>query len=166
MAAKVFDWLPESVLFASLTVPEPPLKIAAPEALVWLPDKVTLSTVSVPRFLIAPPLTLVSALLRVKPETAALTFAILKMLNKGVPPAALRWMVSTFAPGPWKVRFLSTSSSPEVSVIGEVTWPEVRSKVIVLPGQALAMIPRSEPAPLSLLLVTMVGAQLTEMVKL
>src|SRR5207237_1942042 len=38
--------------------------------------------------------------------------------------------------------------------------------VIVLPGQALAMIPRREPAPLSLLLVTIVGAQLTEMVKL
>src|SRR5438034_9341655 len=75
-------------------------------------------------------------------------------------------IVNRLAPGPWKVRFLSISNSPVVSVIGLVTWPGVRSKVIVLPGQALAMIPRREPAPMSLLLVTMVGAQLTEMVKL
>src|SRR5207237_9732817 len=71
-------------------------------------------------------------------------------------------IVNSFAPGPWNVRFLSITSSPEVRVIGLVTWPGVISNVIVLPGQALAMIPRREPAPLSLLLVTMVGAQLTE----
>src|SRR5207247_4139594 len=75
-------------------------------------------------------------------------------------------IVNRLAPGPWKVRFLSISNSPVVSVIGLVTWPGVRSKVIVLPGQALAMIPRREPAPMSLLLVTRVGAQLTEIVKL
>src|SRR5207247_1694526 len=42
-------------------------------------------------------------------------------------------IVNRLAPGPWKVRFLSISNSPVVSVIGLVTWPGVTLKVSVWP---------------------------------
>src|SRR5437870_763249 len=124
-------------------------------------------------------LTVAVLLLRMPPPEdppATMPFAMVKSANVTIFGLAIVTLktrelllpetVNRLAPGPWKVRFLSISNSPVVSVIGLVTWPGVISKVIVLPGQALAMIPRNEPAPLSLLLVTMVGAQLTEMVKL
>src|SRR6185503_8252480 len=49
-------------------------------------------------------------------------------------------------------------------MIGLVTLPGVRSKVIVAPAHAVLIIERKEPAPLSLLLVTIVGPQLTVIV--
>src|ERR1700686_355871 len=70
-------------------------------------------------------------------------------------------IVKTFAPGPVIVRFLSISNSPVVSVMVPTT---LGAKVIVLPGQALLMMARKEPAPVSLLLVTSVAPQLTVIV--
>src|SRR5256885_12699176 len=112
----------------------------------------------------APPFVLLSALLRVKPEMLVVTVGskMLKILNKGVPGVALRRRVSRFAPGPWNVKLLSRRSWPEVSVIGPAIW--LVSKVMVLPGQALLMIVRSDPAPLSLPLVTSVPPQFTVIV--
>src|ERR1043166_3958940 len=62
------------------------------------------------------------------------------------------------------VRFLLIDSSAVVKVIGFVTLPGVRSKVIVAPTQACTIVSRSDPAPLSLLLTTTVAPQFTEMV--
>src|SRR3989442_2862527 len=155
------------VLLLRLTTPV--LKLSKPPpnpaVLVLIVLFVTL-TVAVPLLRIPPP----------EEPAATIPFEMVKSENVTTPGLAivtlktrellLPEIVNRLAPGPWKVRFLSITSSPEVIVIGLVTWPGVISKVIVLPGQALAMIPRREPAPMSLLLVTMVGAQLTEMVKL
>src|SRR5438034_2781069 len=182
--------LPLTVLFVTVTVPPVLLKMPPPTALAVLPLTVLFVTVSVPWLRMPPPnpavlllsvllviLTVAVLLLRMPPpEPGTVPFAMVKSEKVTTPGLAkftlktrellLPEIVNRLAPGPWKVRFLSISNSPVVSVIGLVTWPGVMSKVIVLLGQALAMIPRREPAPLSLLLVTMVGAQLTEMVKL
>src|SRR5256885_2018117 len=104
------------------------------------------------------------------PPGAELPLIVLLVMTIGpvvtlkMPPplAVLPLIVNRFATGPWNVRLLSSTSSAEVSVIGLVTW--LMSKVIVLPGQALLMIARREPAPLSLSLVTKVDPQLTVMV--
>src|SRR2546425_1546140 len=156
-----------SVLLVTLTTPV--LKLSRPPP---NPAVLLLSVLFVT-------LTVAVLLLRIPPPeepAATIPFEMVKSENVTTPGLAkftlktrellLPEIVNRLAPGPWKVRFLSISNSPVVSVIGLVTWPGVMSKVIVLPGQALAMIPRNEPAPLSLLLVTMVGAQFTEMVKL
>src|SRR6266567_863065 len=154
-----------SVLLLTLTTPV--LKLSRPPP---NPAELLLSVLFVT-------LTVAVLLLRIPPpEEPAETvpFAMVKSENVTTPGLAkftlktrellLPEMVNRLATGPWNVRLLSITSSPEVSVIGLVTCPGVRSKVIVLPGQALAMMARREPAPLSLLLVTMVGAQLTVIV--
>ena len=61
-------------------------------------------------------------------------------------------MTRLFVVGPLIVRFLSTRISPFVNVTGLVTC--AMSKVMVVPGQASAMIWRNEPAPLSAFVVT------------
>src|SRR6266446_4230398 len=185
--------LPLSVLLVTLMAPVSLLKMPPPESAAVLLLSVLLLTLTVPvlKLRMPPPeieavlllivllmrLTVAVLLLRMPPPElppVTVPFAIVKPEKVATPGFAkvrlktrlllLPLIVNRLAPGPWKVRLLSIANSPEVSVMGLVTW--VMSKVIVLPGQALAMIPRSEPAPLSLLLVTMVGAQLTEMVKL
>src|SRR5262249_49165487 len=67
-----------------------------------------------------------------------------------------RWVllpltVTLAAPGPWIVRFFVTASSPLVSVMVPLT---AAGKGMVSPGGAAAIWARSEPAPLSLRLVT------------
>src|SRR6185369_17586897 len=64
-------------------------------------------------------------------------------------------MVRRFAPGPVIVRFLSMSNSPVVKVI--VCPFSAGSKLIVPPTQTLTIALRNEPAPLSLVLVTVTG---------
>ena len=115
-----------------------PLRLLRGKPRCRIPDSVTALTVSVPKFLIAPPFELLSPLLIVKPEMLVVTLGskILKILNKGVPGAALRWTVKRFAPGPWNVRLFVSSSSPEVNVIGLVTLPALMSKVMVEPAHA------------------------------
>src|SRR6185503_17790621 len=68
-----------------------------------------------------------------------------------------RCTVNTFAPGPVIVRFLSSSSSPDVRLIVYGPPPgakTVGSKLIVSVEQASAIAWRSEPAPLSAMVVT------------
>ena len=66
----------------------------------------------------------------------------------------VRCTVSRFAPGPVIVRCLSIVSWPLVRLIG-LTMPP--SNVIVLPGHASMIAWRKLPAPLSPLLVTVIG---------
>src|SRR5713226_2353189 len=135
-----------------------------------LPDATHALSVNVPEFQMPPPISkpvpLGFPLDTVKPDIVTVTPAlIVKMRKSGVPPAVLRFTDSMFAPGPLIVRFLSISSSPLVSVI--VAGPtEVRpaAKVIVSPGQAVLIASRKLPAPVSLVLVTTVGPQLTVIV--
>src|ERR1041385_7176178 len=95
----------------------------------------------------------------VPPPAATLTLKILLLLFPEI--------VNRLAAGPWIVRLLAIDNSPVVNVIGLVTWPADMSNVIVLPTQASATACRNEPAPLSLLLVTIGEAiQLTVKVKL
>ena len=63
--------------------------------------------------------------------------------------------VSRFAPGPVTVTLLFTTNSAVVSVIGLTTW--AMSKVIVPPSQTSSNAWRSDPAPLSALVVTTAG---------
>ena len=62
---------------------------------------------------------------------------ILKMRNCGVPPTALRSIVSDVDPGPVIVRFLVRVSSAVVKLIGLVTVAML--KVIVEPSQESMM---------------------------
>src|SRR2546425_474759 len=188
------DVLPLIVLLVTLTVPVLLLKMAPPVVAAELLFRVLFVTLMTPVLKLSTPppnpaelllsvllviLTVAVLLLRIPPPELpppVVPFEMVKSENVTTPGLGkftlktrellLPEIVNRLAPGPWNVRVLSSSSSPLVRVIGLVTWPGVISKVIVLPGQALAMIPRREPAPLSLLLVTMVGAQFTEMVKL
>src|SRR6478609_3457753 len=86
----------------------------------------------------------------VSPEISTLGVPeILKMRKFGMPAAALRRTLRRLAPGPLIARFLLIGSSPLVRSIAPRTFA---AKVIVLPPQALVMIERSDPAPLSALL--------------
>src|SRR5437667_5015404 len=75
--------------------------------------------------------------------------ATLKMPKPGVPGAKLRWITRLLAPGPRIVRSLSIANSPLVNVMRPLT-----AKVTVSPEAALAMAWRSEPDPLSAVVVT------------
>src|SRR5467141_3416159 len=127
----------------------------APPMFDVLPNKLQLVSVRVPLFKTPPPLFGPGVGLpfdTVRPVIVAVTpLLIVKMRKNCVPLTALRMTVNRFAPSPVIVRSLLISNSPDVSVI---VWPDkAASKVIVLPGQALLMIARKDPAPLSLLLV-------------
>jgi hypothetical protein len=61
-------------------------------------------------------------------------------------------MASWLAPGPWMVSFLLRSSSPLVSVM--VSPFRLGAKTMVSPLLAAAISARSEPVPLSALLMT------------
>jgi hypothetical protein len=65
-------------------------------------------------------------------------------------------IVSWLAPRPWIVRFLPSAKSPLVSVI--VHGQPLRPKLIESPAAASAMACRKLPAPLSLVLVTVMVA--------
>lgn len=83
-------------------------------------------------------------MLTVTPGSITNTWAVLW-------PLAANWA----APGPWMVRSLSMTNFPVVSVIVPVTLNK-----IVSPGRAVAIALRSEPGPLSFVLVTVwVAAQ-------
>jgi hypothetical protein len=62
--------------------------------------------------------------------------------------------VRLFTPGPVIVRFLLMMICPLVNVMVD---PGLKEKVIVLPGTALEMTLRKEPAPLSAVVVTTLG---------
>src|SRR2546430_1681759 len=172
--------LPLIVLLVTLTVPVPLLKMPPPESAAVLLLSVLLLTLITPvlKLRMPPPeieavlllsvllmrLTVAVLLLRIPPPElppVTVPFEIVKPEKVATPGLAtvtlktrlllLPEIVNRLAPGPWKVRLLSITNSPEVRVMGLVTW--VISKVIVLPGQALAMIPRREPTPLPLLFV-------------
>src|SRR6266550_2030295 len=140
-----------------------PPPMTCPLLVTVLPETVLLVTVNVPPLKMPPPLappvlaTVALPPVIVSPDNAAVT----PLLTLNTRLALFPEMVNTSAAGPWIIRFLEITNSPLVSVIG-LAKPGV--KVIVLPGQALLMVARREPAPLSLLLVTTVGPQLTVIV--
>src|SRR6266550_9513073 len=166
--------LPLMVLLRRLTVPVLLLKMAPPvdEAVLLFRVLLLMLTKPVLKLRTPPPnpaelllsalllmLTVAVLLLRIPPPELPLgtfPFEIVKPKNVTSPGLAsvtlktrlllFPLIVNRFAPGPWNVRLLSSTSSAEVRVMGLVTW--LMSKVIVLPGQALLMIARREPAPL------------------
>src|SRR5262249_169654 len=74
-----------------------------------------------------------------------------------LPLMALPLMAKRLAPGPEMVRPFLMSSSPLVSVM---VWPfRLGSKLMVSPLCADAIAARSDPGPLSLVVVTVLGTQ-------
>ncbi len=158
--------LPEIVLLLIFIVPpEPDLKMPPPlpplASPAKLPEMVQPVIVTVPKVpLRMPPPTeppgvpTALPLEMVRPEMVTGKKPVpplrSKMRNCGVPPALLRCTVNTLAPGPVIVRSLLINNSALVSVI--VVRPE--AKLIVSPDAASRIACRSEPAPLSLVLVT------------
>src|SRR5436190_807386 len=90
------------------------------------------------------------------PEIVELVIVTVPKALAMPPPGALRRTVNKFAPGPRIVIALLINNASLVRLIGLTT---LEAKVIVSPLQALAKMKRSEPGPLSLLLVTMVLPQ-------
>ena len=106
--------------------------------------------VSTPRLDMAPPVE-AFPLVRVSPEMeTVLPLPTLKMRLSALPS-----MVSDPAPGPAMVRFLMMESSPLVAVVVPVSRiVPVTLKTIVSPGAASMIACRREPAPESLVLLT------------
>ena len=138
-----------------LTTSVPLLAIPPPLSLLMLPV-----SVDAVRFSPAPLCTKMPA-----PNVPGCPFAIVRFeivvltlpaISKMRKLPALRSTVNKFAPGPLIVRDLLINSSPLVRLIGLTT---LGAKVIVSPPQALAIMKRSEPDPVSLLLVTSVLPQ-------
>src|SRR5215207_8301599 len=80
-----------------------------------------------------------------------------KIRKSGVPAVALRSIASKSAPGPRMERLLLISNSALVKVIAPAT-----EKTIVSPGAELAITWRSEPVPLSAVVVTVLVAAIME----
>ena len=153
--------------------PEPLVPAGPPPA--ELPLMVTPSSVRLPIFLIPPPAwvaelplmtmsriaTIPPARMRtpppssdrplftVRPEIVTVLGMISKTRKSAVPAAELRWTVNWLAPGPAMVRFVVITSSPLLNAITPLT-----AKVTVSPGAAVAIASRSEPGPLSSVVVT------------
>src|SRR5262249_16861982 len=144
------------VLLRTLTVPEllfamPPPVPPKPESLL---RTVLLLTFRVPELLFAMP-----APVPTGPEFPLATVSPDRVTIPGLPKATLKTrlallpeIVNRFAPGPVIVRFLLMANWPVVSVIGLTTW--FMSKLIVAPSHASSIACRSDPAPASLLLMT------------
>src|SRR5436309_2564165 len=135
-------------------MPPPKLELPLPP-LVELFEIVPLVMVRVPALIIPPPwlvppeVTFPLAIVRSDIATVLPDWILTTRLT------LFPLIVSTLAPGPLIVRFLSISSSPLVRVI-VAGPPAVRpeAKVIVSPGQAVLIASRKLPAPVSLVLVT------------
>src|SRR2546423_8059955 len=175
--------LPEMVELRMLTVPKA-LAMPPPILLVELPEMVLLMIVVPAPMLAMPPLTMLPATLpemaqaatvklvpnwlEMAPPKSAFPLAMVSLEMVLKPPeviwkipklvlaAALRCTVNKFAPGPLIVIALLINNASLVRLIGLIT---LEAKVIVSPSQALAKMERSEPGPLSLLLVTTVLPQ-------
>lgn len=145
MAAPLFATLPLKVLSKTLSVP--PLLIAPADdrLLLLMLLARTVSAAPLATIIALPPSGPTFPPLRVTPEISTLPPVILKMRL-----ALLPLMRRLVLPGPAIVRFLSTTSSPPARVIVPTT-----PNAIVSPGAAVAMASRSEPGPLSPVLVTL-----------
>src|SRR5260370_3581235 len=140
--------LPRTTQLLKLSV----LKLLTPPPLPFaeLPVMMQSRTAQVAWLLSPPPPPVVSLpLLIVSPEMLTMPPCTSKMRNAGVPLAELRWTARRAAPGPEMVKFLTINNSPLVSVIVPLT-----EKLIVSPAAALAIASRSDPGPLSAVLVT------------
>src|SRR6516162_5238821 len=85
------------------------------------------------------------------------TCGVLLLLSSNTREVLLPLIVNSAAPGPVMVRLFLISSSPLVSLIVWVVWPEGgggRTKSMVSPLLATVISARKEPAPRSKRLVT------------
>src|SRR5258708_4161291 len=128
--------------------PQPLLQVPLPYR-AELPETMLSRSISVPALKIPPPLVLVLPFSMVTPDMVTLPAVIEKTCTALFPLIA-----RLEAPGPLIVRFeLIVSVLASVIVAGEA-----RLKLMVSPGAAVVIAFRSDPAPLSLLFVTVMVA--------
>jgi hypothetical protein len=151
----------DTVLLLTVSVLPPPLYMPLPKMpdLTLLPVTTLLLRVKLPESMMPPPFeVLLKPPVMVSPE---ITHRCVRRDGEDT-RAVVSLTVKFEAPGPLIVRLVLMVSIPVVSVM---VAGEVRLKLIASPDAALAIQPRSDPAPLSLVFVTVQTAPKTDIVR-